>query len=197
MTVIYNFIATSVLGIPFEKVYGFITYSNVLFIEYKIKWSMYLLIFFKLTLSIKYKSLYLEMSLNSRRPWWLKWWRLCCDVGSLGREDPLEKEMVTHSSNLAWRIPWTEEPGRLQSMGLQSQAWLSNYHSHSFLIVPFLNTMGNTTVSREALWALKALFSNWYSSATCPSITPMVLAYIFWELIVSNVSKQGFTLNRD
>ena len=43
MTVIYNFIATSVLGIPFEKVYGFITYSNVLFIEYKIKWSMYLL----------------------------------------------------------------------------------------------------------------------------------------------------------
>ena len=108
MTVIYNFIATSVLGIPFEKVYGFITYSNVLFIEYKIKWSMYLLIFFKLTLSIKYKSLYLEMSLNSRRPWWLKWWRLCCDVGSLGREDPLEKGMAIYSSNLAWRIPWTE-----------------------------------------------------------------------------------------
>ena len=40
-------------------------------------------------------------------------------VQSLGREDPLEKEMATHSSILAWRIPWTEEPGRLQSMGLQ------------------------------------------------------------------------------
>ena len=40
-------------------------------------------------------------------------------VQSLGREDPLEKEMVTHSSILAWRIPWTEKPGRLQSMGLQ------------------------------------------------------------------------------
>ena len=40
-------------------------------------------------------------------------------VRSLGRGDPLEKEMVTHSSILAWRIPWTEEPGRLQSMGLQ------------------------------------------------------------------------------
>ena len=40
-------------------------------------------------------------------------------VQSLGREDPLEKEMVTHSSTLAWKIPWTEEPGRLQSMGLQ------------------------------------------------------------------------------
>ena len=40
-------------------------------------------------------------------------------VWFLGREDPLEKEMATHSSILAWRIPWTEEPGRLQSMELQ------------------------------------------------------------------------------
>ena len=40
-------------------------------------------------------------------------------VQSLGQEDPLEKEMVTDSSILACRIPWTEEPGRLQSMGLQ------------------------------------------------------------------------------
>ena len=37
----------------------------------------------------------------------------------LGQEDPLEKEMATQSGILAWRIPWTEEPGRLQSMGLQ------------------------------------------------------------------------------
>ena len=40
-------------------------------------------------------------------------------VQFLGWEDPLEKEMATHSSILAWRIPWTKEPGRLQSMGLQ------------------------------------------------------------------------------
>ena len=39
-------------------------------------------------------------------------------VGSLGWEDPLEEGTATHSSILAWRIPWTEEPGRLQSMGL-------------------------------------------------------------------------------
>ena len=39
-------------------------------------------------------------------------------VRSLGQEDPLEEGMATHSSILAWRIPWTEEPGRLQSMGL-------------------------------------------------------------------------------
>ena len=40
-------------------------------------------------------------------------------VQSLGREDPLKKEMATHSSILAWRIPWMEELGRLQSMGSQ------------------------------------------------------------------------------
>ena len=40
-------------------------------------------------------------------------------VQSLGREDPLEKGMATHSSILAWRIPWTEEPGALQSVGSQ------------------------------------------------------------------------------
>ena len=38
-------------------------------------------------------------------------------VPSLGQEDPLEKEMATHSSILAWKIPWTEEPGELQSLG--------------------------------------------------------------------------------
>ena len=40
-------------------------------------------------------------------------------VQSLGRKDPLEKEMATHSSSLAWRTPWSEEPDRLQSMGSQ------------------------------------------------------------------------------
>ena len=48
-------------------------------------------------------------------------------VRFLGREDHLEKEMAIHSSTLAWTIPWTEEPGRLQSMGLQkSHTQLSN-----------------------------------------------------------------------
>ena len=40
-------------------------------------------------------------------------------VQSMGQEDPLEKGMATHSSILVWKIPWTEEPGRLQSMGSQ------------------------------------------------------------------------------
>ena len=42
-----------------------------------------------------------------------------CNAGDLGWEDPLEKGIATHSSILAWRIPWTEEPGRLQSMESQ------------------------------------------------------------------------------
>ena len=46
-------------------------------------------------------------------------------VQSLDQEDPLEKEMVTHSNILAWRIPWTEVPGRLYSMKLQSRTGLS------------------------------------------------------------------------
>ena len=49
-------------------------------------------------------------------------------VRSLGRKDPLEKEMATHFNILAWRIPWTEEPGRLQSMGVtKSQTGLSGF----------------------------------------------------------------------
>ena len=48
-------------------------------------------------------------------------------VQSLGREDLLEKKMATHSSILAWKIPWMEEHGRLQSMGLQSQTRLSEF----------------------------------------------------------------------
>ena len=43
-------------------------------------------------------------------------------VQSLGREDPLEKGMATHSSTLAWRIPWTEEPGGIQSIGVE-KSW--------------------------------------------------------------------------
>ena len=54
-------------------------------------------------------------------------------VRSLGREDALEKEMATHSSTLAWKIPWTEKPGKLQSMGSQESDMTDGFHSLSFL----------------------------------------------------------------
>ena len=57
-------------------------------------------------------------------------------VRALGWEDPLEKEMAIHSSTIAWKIPWTEGPGRLQSMGVtKSRIQLSNFTSQSHLAV--------------------------------------------------------------
>ena len=60
-------------------------------------------------------------------------------VRSLGGEDPLEEGMATHSSILTWRIPWTEEPGRLQSMGLQrvKHGWVTYTHT-------LIHTLTNT-----------------------------------------------------
>ena len=57
---------------------------------------------------------------------------------SLGGEDPLEKEIATHSSILAWKIPWTEEPGELQSMGLQRVA-KTEATQHMFVLNLHLN----------------------------------------------------------
>ena len=61
--------------------------------------------------------------MESRFPWQLSGKEFACmqemPVQSLGQEDPLEKEMATLSSILAWRMPWTKESSRLQSMGLQ------------------------------------------------------------------------------
>ena len=51
-------------------------------------------------------------------------------VGSLDREDPLEEEMATHSSIFAWKIPWTEEPGRLQFTGSVQQQQTEAYYLH-------------------------------------------------------------------
>ena len=48
-------------------------------------------------------------------------------VQFLGQEDPLEEEMATHSGILAWKIPWTEKPGRLQSIGSQRLTQLSDF----------------------------------------------------------------------
>ena len=61
-------------------------------------------------ISLKYKSVQMVKRLPTVRE---------TRVQSPGREDLLEKEMATHSSILAWKIPWTEKPGRLQSMGSQ------------------------------------------------------------------------------
>ena len=74
-------------------------------------------------------------------------------------EDPLEKETATHSSILAWEIPWTEEPGGLQSVGLQNRTqlkWLSMQHAHSAVfIVVFFFFFFNLLQNR--VWILKVI----------------------------------------
>ena len=62
-----------------------------------------------------------ESACKCRRPPAVQTW-----LPSLGQEDPLEKEVVTHTSILTSKIPWTEKPDGLQSMGLQSRTWLSD-----------------------------------------------------------------------
>ena len=62
-------------------------------------------------------------------------------VQSLGQEDPPEKEMATHSSILAWRIPWTEEPGGLQSMGRKELDMTAQLSSHMHACTTLLNLL--------------------------------------------------------
>ena len=74
-------------------------------------------------------------------------------VWSLGWEDSLEKGMATQSSILAWRIPWTDEPGRLWSMGLQRvrHNWAINVHKHTFCWNPFTSNNLSVDALKESL----------------------------------------------
>ena len=86
-------------------------------------------------------------------------------VWSLGQEDPLEKEISTHSSMLAWRIPWTEEPGGLQSMGLQrvGHNWATKHTC----------TRDITKEAREARGGPKSLMPTSFSGSAPPSFPRM------------------------
>ena len=77
-------------------------------------------------------------------------------VRSLGQKDPLEREMATHSSTLAWKIPWTEEPGGLQSLVLQS--WTHIYiHTHTYrhlrLCSLLIRECGQMCVCSKSWWS--------------------------------------------
>ena len=100
-------------------------------------------------------------------------------VQSLSLEDPLEKEMATHSSILAWRIPWTEEPGGLQSMGSQrvGHEWVTiltyTYNNRDYLSLEEGRKCWNFSV---AYWYLEhvfrtpntySIYSEWNSSEGC------------------------------
>jgi len=99
-----------------------------------------------------------------------------CNAGDLGWEDPLEKEMATHSSILAWRIPCTEEPGGLQSMGSQrvGHDWATSLHFtslHAYRIIYrcwtwwiFINYWHRLTSFKETFFLIyfgKIIINNW------------------------------------
>ena len=97
-------------------------------------------------------------------------------VWSLGQEDPLEEEMTTHSSNLAWEIPWTEEPGGLQSKWLQkTQTWLSDM------------TTKNSTCTRVLAFQQEALYL--WPPERHHMVSPLHLCkYFHWITVFSNPS---------
>ena len=85
-------------------------------------------------------------------------------VRFLGQEDPLEKEMATHSRILAWRIPWTEEPGRLQSMGSQRvghQTRLSDFISFflSIWVASIFGYCHNNTISSRSCFQFSGVYT--------------------------------------
>ena len=86
-------------------------------------------------------------------------------IRSLGREDLLEKEMATHSSILAWRIPWTEEPGKVQSLGSQ-RVW----HDWSNLVCNIRSTPLPLIFRVPVSWtqtAIYSLFTPWSHLLFC------------------------------
>ena len=80
-------------------------------------------------------------------------------VRSLGREDPLEKEMAIHSSTIAWKIPWTEEPGRLQSMGSQRvrHDWATDNNKSIYWLITLLTLF--SLVPSSMLWVGSVIHS--------------------------------------
>ena len=75
-------------------------------------------------------------------------------VRSLGWEDPLEKEMAIHSRTTAWKIPWAEEPGRLQSMGSQSLTQLSDFTTIHYYGTGRGRKLGENSAGNRSMQAL-------------------------------------------
>ena len=98
-------------------------------------------------------------------------------VPSLGQEDPLERGMATHSSVLAWRIPWTKEPGGLQSTELQRvrQDWVTNTHTHT-----------HTHTHTQQLWIKLLPILNAYKQGQRPMLADPC-GYPWLELLLSSL----------
>ena len=104
-------------------------------------------------------------------------------VRSLGREDPLEKEMVTHSSILAWRIPWMEKPGRLQSMGSQRVR-----HDWATSLCMIFLCFGKKSLLRSEDRNLRLEGLHLFPHC-CPSL-PRLLPWGTWQPMIHQLAKE-------
>ena len=120
-------------------------------------------------------------------------------VWSLGGEDPLEKEMATHYSTLAWKIAWMEKPGRLQSMGLQrvGQDWVTslslfrndfweNYCKTDFN--QLRNNLNNYGNSKHCWWTIKTKLETGLTRYTINAAHPNNITNKNWE---EKMTKKG------
>ena len=121
---------------------------------------------------------------------WLRWWKCLptmqeTRVQSLGWEDPLEKAMATHSSILVWKIPWTEESGRLQSMGMQiwhlqiGHNWATSLQGSAHFLLLLLHiwwlnptlwakgTESHVSVSEQWKSLVSSLYYRWFFKYHC------------------------------
>ena len=119
-------------------------------------------------------------SASHRLPRWFRWsamWET--EVRSLGQEYPLEKRLATHSSILAWRIPWTEEPGRLLFKRSQRvrHEWVANTHTEKR--IP--QKLANAAIS-------PCFLSGWLIVKHCPAYqhSRLCLCLYFWCLFLSS-----------
>ena len=114
-------------------------------------------------------------------------------VPSLGWEDPLEKEMATHSSTLAWKIPWTEDPCRLQSMGSKrvGHNWATSLLNVliSFLYMQ-LSSFPSTTYWSDCLFSTVYSCFLYYRLTDCVSVTLNWRTALYKHDIVKNISLQ-------
>ena len=118
-------------------------------------------------------------------------------VQSLDWEDPLEKEMATPSSILAWIIPWTEEPGRLQSMGLQSRTQLSYFTSITVQCSPSSKGYCGHSISQKKM--RHVFFKFWGSNLSQLFLPPIHFKGVVLELLApickgekSGIHSHGF-----
>ena len=118
-------------------------------------------------------------------------------VWSLGQEDSLEKEMATHSSVLAERIPWTQEPGGWTSMGLQSWTQLSDCHFQSCIVVfhcsnlYFPHSIGCEVSFHMLAWRLYVIFD----VAPCKVFVPFLIRLVFLFLAFRGLCTFWMTVN--